>query len=95
MLTLPEANMVNRQPGRPSEREFTGAALRLTQNNYETQPVHMLMGYYANVIMVQSGRAYDLDIIHREQMADGFPGFPESLEDFAIRQLAAYNKHKR
>lgn len=87
--------MVNRQPGRPSEQEFTGAALRLAQNNYEVRPVHVAMGYYANVIMIQVGLAHDRDIVYRERAAEGLPGTPEPLEDFAIRQLAAYKKHKR
>lgn len=87
--------MVNRQPGRPSEQEFTRAALRLTQNNYEVRPVHVAMGHYTNVITIEVGRTHDQDIIYREQIADGSRGAPETLEDFAFRQLAAYQKHKR
>lgn len=87
--------MVNRQPGRPSEQEFIRAALRLEQNGYEIQPVHVAMGYYVNVMTVQVGRSYDLDIMRREQAADGLPGSPETLEAFATRQLDEYKKHKR
>lgn len=86
--------MVARQPGRPTETEFTGAALRFISDEYPHQSIHINSGYYANVMHVRPGKSVDKDIIRREQLAEGLPGEHESIRDFALRQLAAYQKQR-
>ena len=84
--------MVARQPGRPSEREFVGAALRYTGGDYQEEWVHVQCGPFVNVFKQFTGISSDMDIIRRESEAVGKPGEPETLEDFAIRQLSTYRR---
>ena len=84
--------MVERQPGRPDEHEFIGAALRYTAGEYEAQFVHVQCGPFVNVFKQFTGISTDMDIIRRESEAVGRSGEPETLEDFALRQLSKYRR---
>ena len=84
--------MVERQPGRPSEQEFVGAALRFTTGDYSAEWVHVQCGPFVNVFRKPSGIEYDMAVIRRESDAVGRPGELETLEDFALRQLSHYQR---
>ena len=86
--------MVERQPGRPDEYEFIGAALRYTAGEYTAQLVHVQCGPFVNVFKHFPGIASDMDIIRRESEAVGRSGVPETLEDFALRQLSSYRRRQ-
>ncbi len=81
--------MVERQPNRPSEEEFIGAALRFIDHDYQEACVSVMWG---GVARIRVGQGYDLEIIYHEQEADGRLGEDESVLTFAKRQLAAYRK---
>lgn len=87
--------MVERQPGRPTVEEFTGAALRFIEDNYAIEPIHVNLGMYAQVRYMKVGRSDDIDVLIREIKADGIPGKRESIRDFAVKQLAWYQKFKK
>lgn len=87
--------MVEHQPGRPSEDEFIGAALRFLEDNYQAEPVCVSTGYYVNVQYVYPGKDADKDILRRECFAEGLPGQRESMREFALRQLASYQKQRK
>lgn len=86
--------MVARQPGRPTEHEFIGAALRYTSGDYKQEWVHVQCGPVVNVFNKFIGIDVDMDIIRRESEAVGRRGEPETIEDFAIRQLSAYQRRQ-
>jgi len=86
---------IERQPGRPTEDEFTGAAVRFLSNDYKTEVVHIMCGYFANIHEVAIGRSSDIDIIRREQFAEGLPGERDSIRDFAVKQLSFYQKTRK
>jgi len=87
--------MVERQPGRPTEQEFIGAALRFIENDYQYESIVAMTSYFAHVYRVSSGRMNDICIIQQEHSAEGREGEPVSLRDFAIEQLAAYRKLRK
>ncbi|MGK2896167.1 MAG: hypothetical protein ACSLEY_00995 [Candidatus Saccharimonadales bacterium] len=81
--------MVERQPGRPSEDEFTRAALRLVAGEYAELFIYSQMGGIGKIV---TSKKADIDIVKREHLADGLRGTPETLIAFATRQLAEYKK---
>jgi hypothetical protein len=87
--------MVERQPGRPDENEFIGAARRLLANEYDPVQVHVPNGSHANMFVGYPGKVRDSLIIMREEEAEGKKGEYETLEDFAIRQLGNYQKLRK
>jgi hypothetical protein len=87
--------MVERQPGRPTEDEFIGAALRFLGDNYATKVVHLMHGFFTNVHQMPVGKSFDMNIIRREQFAEGLPGERDSMRDFAIKQLSHYQKARK
>jgi len=86
--------MVERQPGRPSEQEFMGAALRYTSGEYREEWIHVQCGPFVNVFKRFTGIDQDMSVIRREADAVGRSGVPETLEDFALRQLASYRRRE-
>ncbi|HEY0965272.1 MAG TPA: hypothetical protein VGE13_02210 [Candidatus Saccharimonadales bacterium] len=85
--------MVERQPGRPTEGDFMRAALRFTEDNYEVVPIHS--PFNLGVIQfIRPGKAADMKIIKNEHKWQGLRGEEETLEVFAIRQLAWYRAHR-
>jgi len=87
--------MPERQPGRPTEEEFIGAAVRFLKGEYTTQVVHLVTGYFAHVHQVYLDKIEDEKIIRREQFAEGLPGERESIRDFALKQLTLYQKSRK
>jgi hypothetical protein len=86
--------MVERQPGRPTEQAFIGAALRYLKDDYTTEVVHLSSGYLTHVQEVTMGKKGDENIIRAEQLWEGLPGSRESIRDFAAQQLARYQKRE-
>lgn len=87
--------MVERQPGRPTEDEFIGAAARFLNDSYTTEVIHVMMGYFAHICHVPIGKDTDVDTIRREQFAEGLPGERDSIRDFALKQLSFYQKARK
>ncbi len=87
--------MPERQPGRPTEEEFIGAAVRFLNDDYQIEPIHLMSGYFVNVCRVPIGKTDDMDIIRREQYAEGLPGERDSIRDFALKQLSYYQKTRK
>ena len=84
---------------RPTEREFTEAALRFVRSDYPSRRTTKLaraMIICGNVLNFQpaplgvSSLVKDRDIIAREQMAEGLVPGEEELEVFARHQLIRY-----
>ncbi|AHB42650.1 hypothetical protein RAAC3_TM7C00001G0812 [Candidatus Saccharibacteria bacterium RAAC3_TM7_1] len=87
--------MVERQPGRPSEEEFIGAALRFLHDDYTAEYLHVSASYTGRVYVYYPGKAMDIETIHKEYFAEGITGDRESIRDFALRQLAAYQRLRK
>lgn len=86
-------------PKRPSVEEFVGAAQRYTRDDYkpedEVTAFVVNVGYFAYASSMPKQRIYDIDVIEREQAAEGLAEPGGSLEDFAVHQLAAYRRLAR
>ena len=87
--------MVKRQPGRPTEEEFTGAALRFISDDYTVEYLHSSVGYTNGLRAYYPGKALDIEIIRKEYLADGITGDQETIRDFALRQLASYQRLRK
>ena len=87
--------MVERQPGRPDKSLFIGAARRFLKGDYTSEVVPHSHTYYAKPTTVYPGKNLDEYLIRQEWAADGLLGTYESLADFALRQLLAYEKQQR
>lgn len=84
--------MPERQPSRPTEEDFIGAAVRFFKDDYEITRVYVPTHIYTNVYTVPSRKPNDVDIIRREQDAEGKRSEYESVGDFALRQLSFYQQ---
>lgn len=85
--------MVERQPGRPTEDEFIGAASRFVEDDYKIVPIHS--PFNLGVIQfIKPGKDSDIKTIKNEHKWQGRRGEPETIEMFAIRQLTWYRTHR-
>ena len=95
-LTSPEVKLVvERQPGRPSEDEFTRAAFRFVTSDYQLMQTHEIHGYTTIVCSSPIGKYADAETIRAERHADGRLGEVETIDDFALRQLVAYQRLRK
>jgi len=85
--------MIDRQPSRPTEDEFIGAASRFVKDDYESVPTHSPFNLGV-VQFIRPGKDLDMKIIRDEHQWEGRRGEPETLEEFAIRQLTWYQTHR-
>ncbi len=94
-LTSLEANsVINKQPDRPTEREFIGAALRYASDDYITfEP------FYKAPLRNDYLRTIDEAIIINEWNAEGLGPQVEmefaDVESLALHLLAMYKKSKQ
>ena len=82
--------MLEKQPNRPDETLFIGAARRFLKGEYPSEPTASYGRFFTPVSTVYPGKNIDATIIRQEWAADGLLGEYEPIADFALRQLRIY-----